>query len=75
MSRSRLKQPFAGNAVNHGEKYDKQIASRRLRHGNKMRLRAGRHLRIAREVSDPWCMMKDGKSRFDPISRPDMMRK
>ena len=78
MSRSRKKRPFSGITLAKSEKQEKRAANRRIRRMNKSLL-AGTHdetqLRRKREVSDVWCMSKDGKQRFDPELYPELMRK
>jgi hypothetical protein len=78
MAHSRRKNPVTGVTTARSEKAEKAAANRTLR-----RL-ARRALRIApdatvlpdrREVSDPWCMSKDGKMRFDPLAYPGLLRK
>ena len=60
------------------EKQEKRVANRRIRRVNKSLL-AGTYdetqLRRKREVSNVWCMSKDGKQRFDPELYPELMRK
>jgi hypothetical protein len=66
MSRSYRKHDIIGNA-GHSEKYDKRIANRILRHHAKRLLHVDPEQEvfpIMREVSDKWCMSKDGKSYF-----------
>jgi len=79
MSRSRRKHPITGTCVCRSEK-----SWKRLWHSLD---RAVMRHRIAtlpleqieaphkNEVSDVWDFGKDGKSRHDPIERPDIMRK
>jgi hypothetical protein len=78
MSRSRRHHPVAGFTTARSEKEDKRLANRTLRarvrtqfasHGDE------RPLPTLREVSDSWCMPKDGKMRFDPLRYPKSMRK
>ena len=60
------------------EKQEKRVANRQIRHVNKSLL-AGPYdetqFRRKREVSNVWCMSKDGKQRFDPELYPELMRK
>jgi hypothetical protein len=78
MSRSRRKRPFSGITPAKSEKQEKRVANRRIRRVNKSLL-AGTYdetqLCRKREVSDVWCMSKDGKQRFDPETYPELMRK
>lgn len=68
MSRSRKKHPFSGNGGD-SEKFDKRKNNRRLRRKSKVALEQGKEiLPIMREVSNPWDMAKDGKSRLDKNS-------
>lgn len=60
------------------EKADKRLANRTLR--ARVRAQLTTHgdecpLPILREVSDPWCMSKDRKLRFDPQRYLQLMRK
>ncbi|HEX2078311.1 MAG TPA: hypothetical protein VHG08_11400 [Longimicrobium sp.] len=59
------------------EKQDKRIANRRLRRKVRVAIRvdAEGELPVRRAVSNPWCMDKDGKTRFDPARHPKDMRK
>lgn len=79
MSRSRRKHPFCGIIKNAAsEKQDKRAYNRRFRHAAEQALKAdptGESLPILREHSDPWGMDKDGKTRFDPVKHPKLMRK
>jgi hypothetical protein len=78
MSHSTKKTPYAGMTTAKSEKQDKRVANRRERRINKSLLALMNdetHLKIKREVSDIWCMSKDGKQRFDPRKYPELMRK
>lgn len=78
MSRSRKKRPFSGITTAKSEKQEKQLANRRVRRVNKSLLAFTNdetQLQLIREVSDVWCMSKDGKQRFDPETYPELMRK
>lgn len=78
MSRSRRKKPFHGITTSASEKEDKNDANRRERRVNRQILHAtgeGDRLRLTREISNPWCMSKDGKIRFDSAQYPELMRK
>lgn len=78
MSRSRKKSPFHGMTKAASEKQDKRIYNRRFRHALKQYLRNNPETEVLphlREYSNPWCMDKDGKRRFDPALYPEWMRK
>lgn len=78
MSRSRRKSPICGNTTARSEKYDKRKNNRRIRRAVKMAIHDDPEpstLPDDRELSDPWLMKKDGKSRFDPEEYPEHMRK
>jgi hypothetical protein len=78
MSRSRRKRPFSGITLAKSEKQEKRLANRRIRRVNKSLLAYTNdetQLRRKREVSNVWCMSKDGKQRFDPETYPELMRK
>jgi hypothetical protein len=60
------------------EKAETAAASRVLRHLTRRVLHAAPDVAVLpdrREVSDPWCMSKDGKMRFDPRAHPKLLRK
>jgi hypothetical protein len=77
MSRSRRRTPICGIATADSEKRDKRIANRKLRRKARVatRVDAEGEMPARREVSNPWCMDKDGKTRFDPARHPESMRK
>ena len=78
MSRSRKKHAFTGFTTAVSEKQDKRLANRKERRVNKHILRFTSdetRLRPKRELSDVWCMDKDGKTRFDLQKHPQLMRK
>jgi hypothetical protein len=78
MSRSRRKLPFSGITTATSEKEDKRLANRKERRFNRQTLCATAdetRLRHKREVGNPWLFAKDGKSRFDPQTHPELMRK
>jgi len=78
MSRSRRKRPFSAITTAESEKQDKRAYNRRFRHATELSLKAdptGESLPTLREHSDPWGMDKDGKTRFDPMKYPKLMRK
>lgn len=67
MSRSRKKNPFSGHGDS--EKWDKRKNNRRLRRKAKVALEQDKEiLPIMKEVSNPWNMNKDGKSRLNKDS-------
>ena len=60
------------------EKQDKRVYNRRYRRACKQALRVNHACELLphlREYSNPWAMDKDGKKRFDPKERPELMRK
>jgi hypothetical protein len=78
MARSRKKTPVQGMTTANSEKQDKRLYNRRFRRISKQAI----HVESEREVlphlkeySNPWCMDKDGKARFDPKKHPEWMRK
>lgn len=74
MSRSRRRTPVMGIA-DASDREDKRRANRALRRGVRVAVDAGREPPMLREVSNVWGMAKDGKRRFDPMARPERMRK
>jgi hypothetical protein len=78
MSRSRRKLPFTGITTAVSEKEDKRCANRKERRVNRTILHTtgdDTRLRHKRDVGNPWLFAKDGKSRFDPKSSPELVRK
>jgi len=78
MAHSRRKNPITGVTTARSEKAEKSAANRALRHRARSTLRTAPDdglLPDRREVSDPWCMSKDGKMRFDPRAHPRLLRK
>ena len=78
MSRSRRKTPITGVTAADSEKSNKRFYSRRIRRASKQKLGNEPEqelMPILQEFSDPWLMDKDGKTRFDPTSYPELMRK
>ena len=78
MSRSWKRNPFAGITSAKSEKYDKRLANRRVRRTNKYLLAITNdesQLLARRELSNVWCMAKDGKVWFDPKKHPKLLRK
>ena len=83
MGRSRKKTPVGGiyfyKLYSDSEKADKRLWHRRMRAAILVRLHAADPDEILlpheREVSNVWCMAKDGKCRFDPREHPKFMRK
>ena len=77
MSRSRRRTPICGITTADSEKQDKRIANRKLRRKVRVAIRADAEgeLPARRVVSNPWCMDKDGKMRFDPARYPKYLRK
>jgi len=78
MSRSKKKTPIQGFSSAVSEKEDKRQYNRRYRRACRQVLHAtkdGDRLPLLRELSNPWCMAKDGKHWFDPKVNPKEMRK
>ncbi len=75
MSRSRRKQPFAGNTASHSEKWEKRFAHRRERRHVHQRICEEEALPDSRTFGDRCWWGKDGKARFDPEECPKAMRK
>ncbi|MFN8511596.1 MAG: hypothetical protein U0232_09160 [Thermomicrobiales bacterium] len=80
MSRSRRKHPFIALCTAASEKDDKVHNHRRYRRAVKLALHAGSEtLPIEKELSNPWAMAKDGKTRLSKNDRwldyDKMMRK
>lgn len=78
MSRSKRKTPMCGHTTCDSEKADKVSAHRRIRRSVSVALRVGLETEVLpheKELSNPWLMGKDGKQRFDPVTRYKLMRK
>ncbi len=78
MSRSYRQTPIMGITTAASEKWDKQLANRRLRRVVKQVLKGepdAQVLPLQREVSDVWTMDKDGKHWFDAGRFAELMRK
>lgn len=76
MSRSRKKTPVTGNTCAVSDKWWKRLANRIFRRREKQAIHHGDEPPVdLDEVSDSWCMPKDGKQRFDPEDWPQFMRK
>ena len=81
MSRSYRNAPIRGNYFGGecSEKADKRLWHRRMRAAILVRLHDADPDEVLlpheREISDVWCMAKDGKHRFDPREHPKLMRK
>lgn len=81
MSRSRKKTPICGLflCTRYSEKESKRMWHRRMRAAILVRLHNANFDEVVlpheREVSNVWCMSKDGKQRFDPLEYPKLMRK
>jgi len=71
MSHSYKHNPFTG-WHDGSDKKDKQLANRRRRRKNRVRIRDGAEPVLDREAYD---MEWDGKGRFDPDKHPEFMRK
>jgi hypothetical protein len=59
------------------EKQDKAASHRTYRHAAKRAIAkdAETPLPTERQLTNPWSMSKDGKTRFDPARTPKLMRK
>ena len=79
MGRSKRKHPFTGITMAASEKEWKREVNRQLRHASDQALKAGDPesdvLPVVNEIATLWEGPKDGKSRFDPIKYPKLMRK
>ena len=78
MARSRKKNPVHSMTTASSEKEDKRLYNRRFRRVSKQALRVNPEREVLphlREYSNPWCMDKDGKVRFDPKKHPEWKRK
>ena len=78
MARSRKKTPAHGITTARSEKKDKRLYNRRFRRVCKQAIQINPEreaLPDLREYSNPWCMDKDGKVRFDARKHPEWMRK
>ena len=78
MARSRKKTPLQGMTTASSEKKDKRLYNRRFRRVSKQALHVNPEREVLpylKEYSDPRCMDKDGKVRFDPKKHPERMRK
>lgn len=80
MSRSYRHTPIAGIACGASDKYDKQLANRRLRHKvNRVLKRSIGVLTdmiypLMREVSNVWSFVKDGKQYFGNGNKEDVRK-
>jgi len=78
MSRSKKISPVCGLTEACSEKQDKRLYNRRYRRACEQALRLNPKCELLphlREYSNPWAMDKDGKMRFDPKQRPELLRK
>ena len=78
MSRSKKRTPVCGMTGACSEKQDKRLYNRRYRRGCKQALHvnpARELLPHLREYSNPGAMDKDGRARFEPTERPELLRK
>lgn len=76
MSRSRRRHPFTGWTKAKSDRYFKRLASRKVRHANKVRLEQDCEWFFhTYELTDPYLSNKDGRMRFDPDEFPAYMRK
>ena len=76
MSRSHRHNPIRGWTCADSEKRDKRLANRRHRRRNRVLVALGEEPLLDREAYDIDCLGdKDGKQYFDPVTRPECMRK
>ena len=78
MSRSKRRTPVCGMTGAASEKQDKRLYNRRYRRVCKQAIHADparELLPLLREYSNPGAMGKDGKYRFNPRDRPELLRK
>lgn len=78
MSRSKRRTPVRGRTTARSEKQDKRLYNRRYRRTCKQAINADPGCELLprlREYSNPGAMDKDGKVRFDPEDRPELLRK
>lgn len=63
MSRSLRKRPIISCCQTFvvSEKLSKRFSNRRLRRGNRLRIKGGLEPHLLREVSNVWCWENDGK--------------
>jgi hypothetical protein len=77
VSRSRKKTPISGVTLAESEKQDKAASHRRYRRTLKEIITPDLEtpLPTERQLTNPWDMAKEGKSRYDPKPSPKRMRK
>lgn len=75
MSRSKRSTPITSMTTAKSEKFDKQMANRKVRREAKKRIKLDEDPKDRKELSDPWCFAKDGKQVFDAKKHPKLMRK
>lgn len=76
MSRSHRKTPVRGITSAESEKSDKAASHRKIRRAVRVAVEQGAPvLPQERELTNPWSMAKDGKTVFDPVANPKLMRK
>ena len=75
MARSRKKRPFASQYCADSDRVFKRIWHKRERLSAKSRIRRGLDPLNYRSVGDLWISQKEGKARFDPVLRPNLLRK
>jgi hypothetical protein len=68
MSRSRKKTPVVGHAAD-SERHDKALWHRRLRAREREAFANGTEMPDIKDVSNPWYLGKDGRSRVEPGSK------
>jgi hypothetical protein len=77
MSSSRRKTPVCGITSAESEKQDKAASHRAYRRtlNQVIHPTLDTPLPTERQITNPWSMAKDGKSRFNPVKSPKLMRK
>lgn len=78
MSKSKKSTPVCGRTTASSEKQDKRLYNRRYRRIFRQAIHVDPTCELLprlREYSNPWVMDKDGKVRFDPAARPELLRK
>ncbi len=77
MARSKRKAPFSGITTSESEKTDKVASHRKIRRTVRqiVPITPDVLLPLEKQLTNPYSMAKDGKTRFDPEQFPELMRK
>ena len=77
MTKSRRKTPVRGITSAESEKEDKAASHRAYRRTLKQMIDPSLEtpLPTEQQITNPWSMAKDGKTRFNPAKSPKLMRK